>query len=317
MNKNTQEPRNATVLPAKGYGIMSWLIFPFAMSSALLATWLMFTFCNVPHVVAAMLSVLIFGFVLIPLFEHLLPYRKDWQKNHGDVGTDIWHLIIANGIVPNIEKPLLVALLVGLTAKLADEFGNGLWPSELPLLVQLALMLLIAEFGRYWVHYAAHKLPFLWRFHAVHHSPDRLYFLNAARFHPIEKALLQLPEVVPFILLGTNIETIALYFTFNVVHGLFQHSNIKLKLGWLNYVFSMTELHRWHHSQVIEESDKNFGNNLIIWDIIFGTYFNPPNREVAEIGLLNPAYPKDYVGQLKAPFADSDLSKPEGYQAEA
>lgn len=289
------------------------LALPLTMGSALTATWAGFELFNLPHTLAAALAVLIFGFIIIPILERVQPYREDWNRNHGDVGTDIIHLFVSNGLIVNLEKPLLIAALVGLTAWLAATLGGSLWPDQWPLLAQLFLMLLIAEFGRYWVHLAAHKLPWLWRLHAVHHSPNRLYFLNAGRFHPLEKILFQLPEVVPFILLGTNIETIALYFTFNTIHGFFQHSNIQLRLGWLNYVFSLPELHRWHHSKKIEESDRNFGNNLIIWDLVFGTYFNPKECEVEEIGLLNTEYPKGYMQQLAAPFADRDISKPEGY----
>jgi sterol desaturase/sphingolipid hydroxylase (fatty acid hydroxylase superfamily) len=116
--------------------------------------------------------------------------------------------------------------------------------------------------------------------------------------------------VIPFILLGTNIETISMYLVFNTLHGLFQHSNIGIRLGVLNYIFSMSELHRWHHSKKIDESDRNFGNNLIIWDIVFGTFFYPKDRKVTKIGLNNPDYPKSYTGQLLAPFAKCDISKP-------
>ncbi|MDG1905711.1 MAG: sterol desaturase family protein [Arenicella sp.] len=293
--------------------IVASLAFPLTMSCALFVTWYGSAVLDVHHVLMATLSIVIFGFIVIPVLERRLPFRQDWSHSDGDVGTDWLHMIIANGIVVNLEKPILVAVFVGATAWLAATFGSGLWPDTWPLLAQLLLMLLIAEFGRYWVHFAAHKIPWLWRLHAIHHSPNRLYFLNAGRFHPLEKVIFQLPEVVPFILLGTNIETIALYATFNAIHGFFQHSNIQQRLGWLNYVFSLPELHRWHHSKNIEESDRNFGNNLIIWDLVFGTYFNPKNREVDDIGLLNTDYPKGYLGQLKAPFAKRDISKPEGY----
>lgn len=289
------------------------LVFPLTMTVALLLTWLGFAEFGWPPAVAGAVAVLVFGFMLIPFLERKMPYRHAWLNSDGDVQTDLIHLLVANGIVTNLEKPLLVAGLITLTAWLSEHFANVLipwgWPHEWPLLAQLVLMLIIAEFGRYWVHLAAHKVPWLWRLHAVHHSPNRLYFLNAGRFHPLEKLIFQLPEVVPFILLGTNIETITLYFTFNSIHGLFQHSNIRVRLGPLNWVFSMTELHRWHHSKQIEESDRNFGNNLIIWDLLFGTYFNPAGREVGDIGLINPDYPKGYVGQLTAPFAKGDLSK--------
>ena len=279
-------------------------------------TWLGFTYFKLPHVWAGVVAVLLFGFILIPILERICPYRQEWNKNDGDVFTDFVHILLVNNAIVVLEKSILTAALIGGTAWLANSMGTTLWPHDWPLIAQLFLMLIIAEFGRYWIHFAAHKIDWMWRLHAVHHSPNRLYFFNAGRFHPIEKILFQLPEVVPFILLGTNIETITLYFTFNTIHGFFQHSNIRQELGWLNYIFSLPELHRWHHSKNIDESDRNFGNNLIIWDIIFGTYYLPKNREVGEIGLLNADYPKSYLGHLLAPFSKSDISKPVGWVKE-
>ncbi|MEM7360589.1 MAG: sterol desaturase family protein [Pseudomonadota bacterium] len=295
--------------------LLSMLAFPLTMSMALFSAWYGFAVLEWGPTATGFAVVFVFGFVLIPILERVLPFRPKWNKNDQDVNADVLNLVF-NTVLTTLEKPLLVALLIGVTAALSEQFGGSLWPSDWPLLAQLFLMLLIAEFGRYWIHFAAHKIPLLWRLHAIHHSPNRLYFLNAARFHPIEKFLFQLPEVVPFILLGTNIETITLYLVFNTIHGLFQHSNIRVKLGPLNYLFSMTELHRWHHSKNIHESDRNFGNNLIIWDIVFGTFYYPKGKTVDDIGLINPDYPKTYLGQLVAPFADRDISKPVGYKRE-
>ncbi|PCJ79733.1 MAG: hypothetical protein COA57_15455 [Flavobacteriales bacterium] len=88
------------------------------------------------------------------------------------------------------------------------------------------------------------------------------------------------------------------------VHGMFQHCNIHLKLGLLNYVFSMAELHRWHHSLKIEEANTNYGNNIIFWDIVFGTMHYPKDQEASEdIGLSEiENFPEDYLGQVASPF---------------
>ncbi len=287
---------------------MPYLVFPFVMCGGL-ATTLLLPAHGFDTATAALIAVLIFGFVLIPVLERLLPYRPDWNHADGDLATDVIHMTIGVAI-PKLWTPVQVWVLITITGLAAEAAGSSLWPAHWHWLPGLCLMLVIAEFGRYWVHVAAHKLPILWRLHAVHHSPNRLYFLNANRFHPLEKLLFQIPEVAPFIILGTPPGIIALYFTFNGLHGLMQHSNIRVKLGPLNYIFSMTELHRWHHSQLISESDKNFGNNLILWDLVFGTYFNPQYREVDRIGLLNPEYPKRWWQQMLAPFAASDISKP-------
>ena len=288
------------------------LVFPATMTAALATTITLMSNGFAPAS-AALVAVLIFGFMLIPLLERLLPYRPDWNKNHGDFGPDLFYMFLNAGI-PKLWTPIQVALVITVTGWAGGQLGNQWWPSSWHWLGQLFLMLLIAEFGRYWVHFAAHKVDWFWRLHAVHHSPKRLYFLNANRFHPIEKLLFQLPEVVPFVVLGTPVEIIALYFTFNGIFGLTQHSNIHIIGGPLNYLFSLTELHRWHHSQKIEESDRNFGNNLIVWDLLFGSYYNPAKQEVDDIGLLNPEYPQSLSGQFKAPFASRDLSKPAGFQ---
>jgi sterol desaturase/sphingolipid hydroxylase (fatty acid hydroxylase superfamily) len=279
------------------------------MSLALACAIIMLGYGVDPGVVALAVATP-FAFLIFAM-EWIMPYRRDWLASHNDVGTDIWHLIIVQILIPRLITPLWAAIFVVTTGALSARFGSELWPHQWPLLAQLFLMLVIAEFGRYWVHRAAHEIPWLWRLHAVHHSPKRLYWLNAARFHPIEKVIFLIPETIPFILLGTSPETLALYAVFNSLHGLFQHSNINLKLGVLNRIFSMTELHRWHHSKEIAESNKNYGNNLILWDIVFGTYFLPKGRRVTTIGLLLDDYPEGYLSQLTVPFTAKGSGKPE------
>lgn len=291
---------------------LSWLLFPLTMSAALGAClWLVaargfsFETASTLVVVASM------GWIFA--WERFLPFRERWNETDADVGTDTVHFFV-QVVMTKALRPLLLLALLPVVSSLGDRWGNeALWPTHWPLIAQLFWMLLIAEFGRYWVHRAAHRFAPLWRFHAVHHSPNRLYWLNAGRFHPVEKAFFLLPETVPFILMNTPDAILGLYVVFNTVHGLFQHSNIRIRLGPLNYIFSLTELHRWHHSKIIAESDTNFGNNLIFWDLVFGTFFWPRDREVGPIGVMNPEYPKTYLGQLAAPFG-AMIDKPADYE---
>ena len=139
----------------------------------------------------------------------------------------------------------------------------------------------------------------------------RLYFLNAARFHPVDLAISNFAPMVPLLLLGADARVIALFGLVSAVHGLFQHSNLVLKLGPLNWIFSMAELHRWHHSTNLDESNTNFGQNLIVWDIVYGTRFLPADREPPRViglaGLSN--FPMDYWGQLLSPFRWKSIQK--------
>ena len=142
----------------------------------------------------------------------------------------------------------------------------------------------------------------LWRVHAVHHAPQRLYTLNVGRFHPIDKGLQFVFDALPFLALGVQEDVLSLYFVWYAVNGFFQHSNADVRLGWLNYVVSGPELHRWHHSMQKEESNHNYGNHLIVWDVVFGSRYLPADGSVGALGLVNRQYPRGFLDQMAAPF---------------
>lgn len=288
------------------------LVFPVVMGLGLGVGFFLSRSSESENIIALGSPIVLAALVIIGILERLMPYKSEWNKSHNDVGNDTIHLFITQILIGRIMQPFWIFVFAGLTSYLASRYGSDIWPHEINLFLQLFLALLIAEFGRYWLHRWAHEVPWLWRLHAIHHSPKRLYFLNAARFHPIEKIIFLIPETVPFIILGANAECLLLYAIFNSIHGLFQHSNIYIKMGWLNYIFSLTELHRWHHSKKVGESNSNYGNNLIVWDLIFCTFYWPKKKLVKEISLLNPEYPEGYLSQLKAPFL-GDIDKPDDY----
>jgi sterol desaturase/sphingolipid hydroxylase (fatty acid hydroxylase superfamily) len=99
---------------------------------------------------------------------------------------------------------------------------------------------------------------------------------------------------------------------FYAVSGLFQHSNCDVRLGWLNYVVSGPEVHRWHHSRRVEESNHNYAHSFVVWDLLFGTYFRPRKAEVSELGLTARDYPRRFVGLLVAPFSSRALEANDG-----
>ncbi len=249
---------------------------------------------------ASFASVLI-GAAFITLHEIKLPNREEWKPSAGEVRTDASFMVAVQIALPYI---LSVTLVVAISDYLKTNgvIVRSFWPHDLSVAAQVCLMLLAADFPRYWLHRAFHKFTFMWRLHAVHHSPHRLYWLNVGRFHPIEKAVQYAVDALPFALLGVSNEVLAAYFVFYALNGFFQHSNCRVRLGPLNYIVSGPELHRWHHSELAEESDNNFGNNLILWDLLFGTRLLPNGREVGPLGLVNRHYPTSFLGQMKTPF---------------
>ena len=243
----------------------------------------------------------IIGALIITSLELKFPHRKEWLPDTSDIKNDLIFMGLVQIVLPKILSFFVVITLLGYLT--ANEISlTGYWPHQLPTYLQVILMLLSADFLRYWLHRAAHNWNPLWRLHEVHHSPHKLYWVNVGRFHPIEKALQFLFDALPFIILGVSEEVLALYFIFYAINGFFQHCNIELRLGFLNYLISGPELHRWHHSMVVKEGNKNYGNNLIIWDVLFGTRFLPKDREVNKLGLKNRQYPLDFVNQMRTPF---------------
>lgn len=238
---------------------------------------------------------------LITLSELYFPNLRKWRPSMYDVKNDAIYMLFIQTALPKILAFLAALVLLNFVQS-GNLFISSYWPHHLPVWVQAVMMILVADFFRYWFHVASHKNRFLWRFHAVHHSPQKLYWVNTGRFHPVEKAVQFLFDALPFILLGIDAQVLAFYFVFYAVNGFYQHSNIDLKFGILNYVISTAELHRWHHSRVESESNSNYGNNTIVWDLLFGTWFLPRDRSIEEIGLLNAGYPSSFLEQLRTPF---------------
>jgi len=244
------------------------------------------------------------GILAVVLGERWLPFAAEWKREKGDVVTDCWHGIVSNLAVPPLIKAGLALLLAPAARAILAP-----WPNHWPLLCQLILAAVIAEFCAYWAHRWAHERDALWRLHATHHSAERLYWLNAGRDHPFGVFLLFAAEIVPLLLLGANESVFAMFALFTAVHGLFQHANVDVRLGPLNFVFSMAELHRWHHSRDVSEANHNYGSNLIVWDVVFGTRYLPDaRRPPIDVGIDGiPGFPRDYLGQLTVPFRWREL----------
>jgi sterol desaturase/sphingolipid hydroxylase (fatty acid hydroxylase superfamily) len=239
---------------------------------------------------------------IVAVMERIHPKHRDWLDSHGDVRADVFHALVSMIGLPQVLEVGVKGLM--LTWAVSLGWDSGIWPHEAPMVLQLALAMVTSQLGEYVMHRACHEVPLLWRLHAVHHSPTRLYWLNAARFHPLEVMLTFPITLVTLLALGAGEEVMLLVTCWTAVHGLYQHCNIDVRLGPLNWIFSMAELHRWHHSRVLSEANANYGNNILFWDIVFGTVYWPGDRDASsDIGLSEGAdFPKDYLGQLASPF---------------
>jgi len=232
--------------------------------------------------------------------ERVLPYRRDWSPSRTELLDDSLFLLFVQVLLPLGLTWLAVWVLqgwlmgAGLTLKL--------WPAAWPLWAQVLLKIASGDFLRYWLHRWSHEWGPLWRLHAVHHQPRKLYAANVFRFHPGDKAIQFLGDTLPFILLGVGPQVLGYYFVIYATGGFFQHSNLDLRLGWLNYLVVGPELHRWHHARAITDSNANYAHTFVLWDLVFGTYRRPRERRVEELGLLDDGYPSRFLYQLWAPL---------------
>jgi len=285
---------------------IKWFIYPIVMTFGVMQFFWILSFGQ-SHLEMATTVPMIFIMLSCFFLERVFPYDKNWKPEGTDWGIDTLHLILFQTILPKAFKIVFILLVLHFLPNNV-EFIHGVWPHHWPLIIQGLMMLFISDFFRYWIHRFSHTFPFLWRFHAVHHALKKLYWLNTTRIHPGEKILQLIWEVGPFICIGVSKEVIALHLVLYGLNGFLRHSNIDMKFGPLNYILSTNELHRWHHSKVISESNANYGSDTALWDILFGTFFWPKDEKVKEIGVFNKNYPQNFKGQMEAPLVN-DIDK--------
>lgn len=279
---------------------MCYTVFPVLFGGALVASW-----CGMKagfHGSAVVFSVSMSVALLITILERLIPYESAWLRSHDDVPTDLFYAVSSLFAAPRLFDTVALAALIPLVT--AMPWGFAIWPETLPWGLQVLLAVVVGEFGSYWWHRLMHEWGPLFRIHATHHSAPRLYWLNATRFHPLDNIPMYALHVIPLTLAGVSESVLVGFTVWSLVHGFFQHANVDVRLGPLNYLFSMAELHRWHHSRDISEANHNYGSNCIVWDLVFRTFYWPRKRRPpVDVGLSGlPQFPKRLLGQLLSPF---------------
>lgn len=252
---------------------------------------------------------LIFGLVFAPL-ERLIPFSKRWLDDK-ELPAD-WFLFFGNKLWGDyLNKPLRIAATAWIVQEISPEIGKQIWPSYLHPVIQVFLLLSINDFFRYWYHRWMHENSFMWRWHSVHHSSERLYWFNGTRSHPLEGLVSSILWAIPFAFIKAPAEIVFVTNLLGRTIGRFQHTNMDLILGPFDYIFSSPKNHRYHHSKSHVIGHTNYGGDVIFWDILFGTFYLPKGEEPSdEIGIEElPNYPKSFLGLMLAPFIYGRLQK--------
>jgi len=228
--------------------------------------------------------------------ERVLPYEHDWNRDHGDSWRDVLHAGINTAL--NNAGIWLLPLFASL------GLFSAYWPSDWPFWTQVVFAILVLDAGVTLAHYASHRLDVLWRFHAVHHSVERMYGFNGLMKHPVHQTIETVAGMTPLLLLGIPSPVAAAVVFAVVIQLLLQHSNIDYRTGPLKYVLANAEVHRFHHRKGAGLGDVNFGLFTTLWDHLLGTFYYAPQRvEIDALGIGDrPDYPRAYVAQLIEPF---------------
>jgi sterol desaturase/sphingolipid hydroxylase (fatty acid hydroxylase superfamily) len=178
-----------------------------------------------------------------------------------------------------------------------------------PYWVQIAEIVILADTGVYFAHRMFHAVPWLWRFHAIHHSSEELDWLSAARVHPLDQFVTRGCSLLPVFALGFSEIAIGAYVLLYVWQVFFIHSNLRINLGPLRWLLASPEFHHWHHSNDREARDSNFAAQLPLLDFLFGTLYMPRGRAPSSFGLDQPI-PGSYPAQLLYPFQSAPKERP-------
>lgn len=242
-----------------------------------------------------------FTLIAVAILELVLPFRRAWRPRWRDLRVDGISLGVLTWIVPAVAY-WLHPVLVAITADLASSMSA--WPASWPFVVQVLMALLVSQFLSYWWHRAHHAVPLLWRFHAFHHSADRLYVVNASRTHPLEDLGGQLLVSLAMLALGAPGDVLIVTSVALAGFGTFQHSNTDLAWGPLDLIFVSNRIHRWHHSALADEANHNYGSCVLLWDRVFRTYKAFEGDAPAALGTGGSvAFPEGYLAQVVAPIA--------------
>jgi lathosterol oxidase len=231
--------------------------------------------------------------VLWPAYPQQSVFRSQWL-------TDIVYFLSTH-LPIQITTFLIMLPAIELSSMLHLPAVNVV--AQLPWVVQFFLAVLVADLAEYFIHRAFHKVPFMWRFHAIHHSSPALDWIAGSRSHIVDDISVRGFVLIPMMLVFPHSMLLAYLFFVNL-HATWTHCNFGPTIKWLEPFLIQPRYHHWHHTSQKEAIDKNFAIHFPWIDRIFGTYYLPEgNKWPDTYGLHNEKIPPGFWGQLFYPFS--------------
>jgi sterol desaturase/sphingolipid hydroxylase (fatty acid hydroxylase superfamily) len=264
-----------------------------------------------------LLNLLLLCLLFVPM-ERAFARLKDQGVFRGGWQTDLTHFFVSHMIVQASVFLTLAPARLFFEWSINADLQHAI--ASQPAWLQFVEIIFVADFCEYWLHRFEHRIPILWRFHAIHHSAEHMDWLAGSRLHLVDIVLVRSLTFVPLYVLGFANGPVFAYLTFVSFHAVFIHANVRFKFGWLEHVIVTPRFHHWHHAAEAQAIDKNFAVHLPVLDRVFGSILLPPgDLWPAQYGIAGNPIPESYVTHTVYPFAperfgrtSSERSRPQG-----
>ena len=260
------------------------------------------------------LNVAFTGLLFVPL-ERLFARNKGQPLFRAEWREDLFYYLVSSLFV----QVLTFLSMAPAFAILGHTRWTALraWVGSQPVVLQVVEIMFLTDLVQYWVHRAFHRVPWLWNFHAVHHSARTMDWMAAARMHFLEIIALRGTTVIPMIVLGFGDAALHAYILLVYVHSAFVHANVGWRLGWMDRLLVTPRFHHWHHGIEREAIDVNFAIHFPLLDRLFGTHHLPEGAWPAGYGIGGHPVPRSYWRQFWYPFRRKTVEISPGAQPHA
>ncbi len=248
-----------------------------------------------------MLNLILTGLLFLPmerLFRRVEQsvFRLEWRE-------DLFYFMFSSVMVQSLT---FLSMLPASTVLAHSDMGTvrSLISSQ-PLVLQFVEIMFLTDFVQYWLHRMFHQVPFLWRFHAVHHSARAMDWLAGSRMHIVEIVVLRGLTIIPMYVLGFENPAIYAYIILVYLYATYIHANLRFDIEFLKPLIVTPRFHHWHHGLEKEAIDVNFAIHFPIFDRLFGTYYMPEGRWPSGYGIGGHPVPSGFIRQFFYPFKRS------------
>ena len=256
------------------------------------------------------LDLFLLALVFVPL-ERVFARRREQPVLRAGWRTDLSHFFVSHvgvQLLTFLTMAPAVVLFAVLEWPALDALRAAVAAQLLPL--QLVGALLVADLGGYAMHRTFHAVPWLWRFHAIHHSSEAMDWLAGSRLHLVDVVATRAAAFAPLLLLGFSHAALSGYLLWVAVQATVIHANVGWRFGWIEHVFVAPRFHHWHHAAEPEARDRNFAVHWAWLDRLFGTLHLPEERWPARYGIDGECVPDGWTAQLTWPVRGAGSPPP-------